>query len=42
MNTYIVDKLFTEVVENCQCRLVVCFRDVVLIFFVSRSFALTT
>ena len=41
MNTYIVDKLFTEVVENCQCRMLN-FRDVVLIFFVSRSFALTT
>lgn len=32
MNTYIVDKLFTEVVENCQCRKL-SFRDVVLIFF---------
>ena len=32
MNTYIVDKLFTEVVENCQCRML-SFRDVVLIFF---------
>ena len=41
MNTYIVDKLFTEVAENCQCRKL-SFRDVVLIFFVSRYFALTT
>ena len=41
MNTYIVDKLFTKVVENFQCRKL-SFRDVVLIFLVSRSFALTT